>query len=394
MLERTWRWFGPNDPIALADIKQAGATGIVTALHDIANGQVWPIDAIQARKAIIEDAGLSWSVVESLPIHEAIKTAAPGAEEYIENYQQSLRNLAHCGLDTLCYNLMPAVDWTRTNLSVKAEDGAEYLRFDHAELAAFDIFILKRPGAEDSYPAELVERARALAEELGSEGQKRLEQSILAGLPGSEESWTARQFQDVLDTYKEIDDQQYRDNVYGFLKRILPVAEECGLRLAVHPDDPPFSLFGLPRVVSTPADLERLFTTLPSVANGVTLCVGSFGSRCDNNVPEIIERFGPRIQFIHLRNIRREQDGSFDEQHHLDGDLDMARIVTALVKEQERRRQSQSPDARLPWRPDHGLRMFDDNALNPGYSALGRMKGLAEIRGLELGIRYSLGLSS
>lgn len=395
-LEQCWRWFGPNDPVTLAQIKQSGATGIVTALHDIPNGELWPEDAIAARRAEIEAAGLRWSVVESVPVHESIKLGRPEAPALIKTYAETLRRLGRHGIDTVCYNLMPAVDWTRTRLAAESADGAEALRFDMVELALFDIHILQRDGAREGYDAAVVEAADARSAELDEDARRELEKSIIKGLPGSEESWTTEQFRAVLNAYREMTPERYRANVVAFLNGVLPAAEEAGLRLAVHPDDPPFSLFGLPRVVSTAEDLEGLFAELPSPANGVTLCVGSFGSRADNDLPSMVRRFADRIQFVHLRNVRRDPDGSFSETHHLEGDLDMPAIVSALIDEQERRRADGRPDVRMPWRPDHGLRMLDDLARdgNPGYSLIGRLKGLAEMRGLEIGLRHAKGLPS
>ncbi len=392
-MEHTWRWFGPDDAISLSDIRQAGATGIVTALHEIANGEVWPLDAIQARKALIEAAGLQWSVVESIPVHEDIKRRTGNYRQYISNYQQSLRNLAACGIHTVCYNFMPVLDWTRTDLAYELPDGSRALRFDQVAFAAFDLYILKRPGSDASYSAE--EKAAALAhlQHLGTEGHDKLVATIIAGLPGAEESYTVEDFQLALDAYKDIDKDRLREHLKLFLQAIVPVAEEYGMRLAIHPDDPPRSILGLPRIVSTREDVQWLIDQIPSRANGITFCTGSYGVRADNDLCAMASSFADRIYFTHLRSTEREQTaGSFHEASHLGGDANLLDVIRILLEEEQRRENSGDLPG-IPMRPDHGHQIMDDlrKSAKPGYSALGRMKGLAELRGAELALkRYVL----
>lgn len=387
-MEHTWRWFGPRDPISLADIRQTGATGIVTALHEIANGEVWPVAAIAERKALIEAAGLSWSVVESIPVHEDIKRGLPGRERYLENYCQSLRNLAQCGIDVVCYNFMPVLDWTRTQLAHRLPDGGWALRFDQDAFAAFDLCILQRDGAEAEYSTAEIERARRYHAGLDDAGREELVRTLIAGLPGAEEGYTVADLRALLATYSGIDAAQLREHLATFLQTVVPVAEEVGIRLGVHPDDPPRPLLGLPRVVSTAADAQWLLDAVPSPANGLTFCTGSYGVRADNDLVAMARQFAPRIHFVHLRATRREADPrSFHEAHHLDGDVDMVGVIRELVREERRR--ARDGGARLPMRPDHGHQLLDDQGrrTNPGYSLIGRLKGLAELRGVEQAVR-------
>ena len=386
-MTQTMRWFGPSDPVRLRDIRQAGASGIVTALHDVPNGAVWERSAIAARKAMIEAAGLDWRVVESLPVEEGIKTRSREWDRLIDDYRQSLTNLAACGIDVVTYNFMPLLDWTRTDLVWELPDGARALRFEPVAVAAYDLFILQRPGARDAYADALQEAATARYAAMDDAARATLERTIIAGLPGSEEGFTSAEFLRAVDTYGDIDATRLRDNHVAFLEAVCPLADELGIRLVVHPDDPPFPIFGLPRVVSTEADVADLFARVPNRSNGLCLCTGSFGVRADNDLPGMVDRLGDRIGFLHLRSVQREPDGAFHEAAHLEGDAGMAAVVAAVHRLSVREGRS------IPMRPDHGHQMLDDlgRTVNPGYSLLGRMRGLAELRGLERGIAFAAG---
>ncbi len=383
-MEQTWRWFGPADPIPLTHIRQAGATGIVTSLHHIPAGDPWTEAEVVKRRDEIAAAGLCWSVVESIPVPESIKLRRGDYQAAIASWKQSMTACARAGLKVICYNFMPIVDWTRTDLMWQRPSTGYALRFDMTEFVAYDVFILRRPGAADAYPEELVAKAETQFAAMSAADAERLEKTIIAGLPGTDISQDRASMLRLIAEYDDVSPQQLADNLTLFLEEVAPLAESEGIRLGIHPDDPPFSLFGLPRVVSTATDLRRLLQAVPIAANGLTFCVGSLGARPDNDLVSMIGEFGSRIHFTHLRNVTLEPDGSFFEADHLDGSFDMTRVVGALLDQEKARRGQGRPDAEIPMRPDHGHLLADDvdKRTNPGYSYVGRLKGLAELRGV------------